>query len=260
MAFGVDDLLLVGLPLLGKLFGDALSSGDKAEAERLRGQILEQYGPEALQQAIKDAQVGKTEFENYQADPQAMAAQRLALQRLQEDAATTGLTAPERAELGQAMDETAQYERGQRGAILQDAQARGVGGSGLELAQQLLSQQGGATRAAAFGRDAAAAAAKRRALAGMQLGQFGGQLRGQGFEEFGSKARAQDAINQFNAANTRALGSEFRSGRSGALSDQAAAKEGRAQDTQKAWAGVGAAGTEALSSFYNPETGKWEWR
>lgn len=255
----ISTALIIGLPILTKALGDALSGNDRAKADELRQQIYNLYGPEALEKAQQDAQVGQSAMGQVQADPQAVAAQRLALQRLQEDSSTIGLTAPERAEMGAAMDDAAQYERGQREAILQNAQARGMGGSGLELASLLQGQQGGAMRAHAAGRDAAAMAARRRALANMQLGQFGSQLRGQGFGEDADKARAYDAIAQFNANNRRGVGSEFRAGQASALDAQAASAEGHARDTSQTWAGVGAAGVQAVGSMYDPRKQKWPW-
>lgn len=238
-----------GVAGLGRLLGEAFSAGDKARAEAIRQKILEVYGPKALTQAQSEAQVGPTAFEGYQADPQAMAAQRLALQRLQEDSSTQGLTDIERAEMDDALDTASEYEQGQRGAILQNAMTRGVGGSGLELAQQLMSQQGGAMRANKAGVQSAANAARRRALATMQMGELGGQMRGQGFQEFGAKASAQDAIEKFNAQNRKDLGSEFRGGTTQAMTSQANSLEGRADDTANTWSDMGSAGNQIIGGY-----------
>lgn len=238
----ISTALMVGLPVLFGLLGDAFAAGDREEAERIRQQIADLYGPEALAEADRRATVGPSAMGRVQADPQAVAAQRLALRRLQEDAETVGLTDAERAEMAAGMDEAAQYERGQRGAILADAQRRGVGGSGVELAAQLQAQQGGAMRANRAGLEGAAMAARRRALANMQMGQFGGQMRGQGFEEDSAKARAADEIARFNAQMTTNNFWSAQGGKAQAKDSQARAKEGSAQNTQQTWAGVGAAG------------------
>jgi hypothetical protein len=92
-------------------------------------------------------------------------------------------------------------ERGQREAILQNAQARGVAGSGLELAQSMLAQQQASNRAAQQGLDVASMAQQRALQAILQGGQLGGQIRGQDFEEQARVAAAKDAIAQFNAQN-----------------------------------------------------------
>ncbi len=242
-------LVGAGLGALGRLLGEAFSAGDKAAAEAIRRQILEQYGPDALAKAQEEAQVGPSAFEGYQADPQGMAAQRLALQQLQEDSTTQGLTALERAEMAEAQDDASQFEQGQRGAIMQNALMRGMGGSGAELAAQLTAQQGSAQRASKAATQSAANAARRRALATMQAGELGGAIRGQGFQEFGAKASAQDSIAKFNAQNRRDIGSEFRGGTSQALTQQANALEGRADDTANTWSDVGSAGNQVLGTY-----------
>jgi hypothetical protein len=243
------------IPIAASLIGAAMSAGDRAEADRIRRQILDQYGPEALAEVEKASQVGPSAMEGYQADPQAMHYQRLALARLGEEASTQGLTAAERGEMADAMDQTAQYEQGQRGAIMEHARATSTGGSGPELAAMLLSQQGGAMRGAAAGRDAASMAQRRRALANLQMGQMGGDFRRQGFDEFSAKARAKDAREQFNANARTGVKMGFLGGRAGALGMQAAAKEGAADDTQSTWAGAGAAGGAAAGSYQQYKSG-----
>lgn len=259
MAELISTVAMLGLPMLFKALGDALSAGDRAEGARIRQQIADLYGPDALAEADRRSTVGPSAMGQVQADPQAVAAQRLALQRMQEDASTVGLTAEERAEMSAGMDEAAQYERGQRGAILQNAQARGVGGSGLELAAQLEAQQGGAMRAHKAGQNAAAMAARRRALANMQMGQFGSQLRGQDFGEKSDRAKAQDVIEKFNANHKVGNFWNATQGQAQALSNQAAVKEGQAQNTSQTWSGVGAAGVQATGSLYDPDKQKWPW-
>lgn len=107
---------------------------------------------------------------------------------------TRGLDPQARAALQAVREEVGTQERGSREAILQNAAARGVSGSGLEMAANLANQQGGATNMANMGFQAAAEQDQRRlqALAGIQ------QMDAQ-------KASAQDAINQFNAANRQAV-------------------------------------------------------
>jgi hypothetical protein len=249
--------LAVGLPTVGALLGELFSSGDREKAERLRTQIARMFGPDAMKSLeVEAVKQGVTEFDKVKPDEQSVAAQRLALQRLQEDASTVGLTAEERAELEAAKADSAQYEQGQRGAIMQNAQARGVGGSGMELAQMLQSQQGSAMRNNQAATDAAAMASKRRALVNLQMGQFAGQMRGQGWEEQAARARAQDGINSFNtdvANSTNRYNTDTRKWgmdrQAGVLSGQADAFDGNARDTKQTWAGIGQAGGQAAGSY-----------
>ena len=121
-------------------------------------------------------------------------AQANALQQMQDIASQGGLTSADRARLQDIRNQEAIAEKGQRESILQNAQSRGVAGSGLELAQQLAAQQGGATRASS--RDLGVAdIAQQRALAAIQnSAQIGGNLQGQDYQ----RASAQDEINRFN--------------------------------------------------------------
>lgn len=111
----------------------------------------------------------------------------------------TGMTVEDRARLEEIRGEIGAMERGARQAILQGAQQRGIGGSGLEMAQRMISQQGAAQRASQMGFDVAAEAQRRALQALLQSGQMAGQIRGQEFGEQSAIAQAQDAINKFNA-------------------------------------------------------------
>lgn len=137
----------------------------------------------------------------YEGDPRLRDSQMNSLDALSEIANSGGLTATDRARLNQINNENSAIERGNREAIMQGAQARGVGGSGLELAQQLISGQASAGRQADQGFNVAANAEQRALEALMQSGQLSGQIRGQDFDQEAKKAQAQDIINQFNAAN-----------------------------------------------------------
>lgn len=231
------------------LIGQAIASGDRAKADALRQKALAEYGPEALAEIDRQSQVGPSAMEGYQADPQAMGYQRQALQRLSQDASTVGLTPEERAELAGAMDEEAGMVSGARGAVMDDARRRGISGSGLELAAQLGATSEGAMRANKTATAAAGNAAKRRALANLQLSEQAGQFRGQGFDEFSRKASAADAIAQFNAKNRQQNRLGFMDNRTALLTGQAAGAEGRAKDTQSTWAGTGAAVGQAGAAF-----------
>lgn len=136
------------------------------------------------------------------ADAGSIEAQRAALRSLQE-VSSQGITAQERANMQQSRMGAAQYERQQRGAIMQQAAMRGMQGSGTALASQLAAQQSGANRVS---QDAATqqALAQQRALQAMQAqGQLGGQMRGQSFQEDATRRSATDDFNRYNR-DTRA--------------------------------------------------------
>lgn len=146
-------------------------------------------------------QQGQTELSQISTDPATRAAQMQALAQLQ-SRATDGYNVEDRAAIQQAMNETAQQEASQRGALQASMQARGAGGSGAELAMQLANQQGAASRNNVQGLQIAADGRRRALEAAMQSGQLGGSIRGQDYSEQAARAQAQDAINRFNTTNS----------------------------------------------------------
>ncbi len=149
-------------------------------------------------QAILQDQSGLT---NISLDPRLKQAQMDALQGLQDISSGGGLTDMDRSQLAEIQSQEAGQARGAREAILQGAEARGVGGSGLELLSQMQNQQDAATRQSA--RDTSVAGmAQQRALQALQgAGQLGGQIGQQQFGQQAEIAKAKDAINQFNTQN-----------------------------------------------------------
>lgn len=132
--------------------------------------------------------------------PEILSAQQSALSKITAIAEGGGLTAMDRARLLDIQDEQAARSRGEQEAIVQNAQQRGVAGTGIEQASRLLSQQGAATRSARAGTDVAADA-QRRALEAIQAsGTLSGTMRNQAFSEQSQKAAAQDAIDKFNTS------------------------------------------------------------
>lgn len=161
------------------------------EARIRSGQITPEQGQTFLQEA--------SGLSSYSADPRLKGAQLAALGELESIGKAGGLRMSDKAMLEDIAREEDVQDRGAREAIEQNAKMRGVGGSGLELASKLISQQEGAGRRAKRGFDVGKLAEERALQAIMGAGQMGGQMRGQDFAEAESKARAQDAINAFNA-------------------------------------------------------------
>ena len=81
--------------------------------------------------------------------------------------------------------------------------SRGMGGSGVQLAAQLSNSQNSANQASQNA-NAINAQAQNQALAAVaQQGGLATQMQGQSFGQQAATAQAQNAINQFNAANTQ---------------------------------------------------------
>lgn len=150
---------------------------------------------EATAQLVKD-----TSLKGITVPPEILAAQRQSLSKITEVVNEGGLTAIDRARLADIREQQDTIARGNSEAIIQNAQQRGVSGSGLEQAQLLLNQQAAATRSARAGTDVAAEA-QRRALEAMSLqGNLAGTQRSQAFNEQSQIASAQDAIDKFNTS------------------------------------------------------------
>lgn len=142
-----------------------------------------------------------SEFAKIQADPQFKEAQMNALSGLQDYASEGGLNAQARGRLHDIAKDEGVRERGAREAIMQNANARGVGGSGLEFLSQLKNQQESAGRQSDRDTQVAADAEMRALDALVKGGSMAGDMRGQDFSEQARIAEAMDAINRFNTGN-----------------------------------------------------------
>lgn len=206
--------------IIGGLIGNAQAGGDEGRAEGLTMEGVEAFRnlrvPTIEEQRIalqKLVQVGEltpemaetiaqdpSAMEQITSDPRLRSAQLGALEQLRKQG-EEGLTLSERADLNQARRETSREVRAREQAMLQDMAARGMGGSGAELASRLSSSQGAAERMSGEG-DRLAAMAQQKALQSVaQAGQLSGQIAGQDFDQASAKARAADEIARFNAAN-----------------------------------------------------------
>lgn len=142
----------------------------------------------------------QSSMEGVSTDPRLKEAQYSALAKMQQ-VGKEGLTFEDKLALQDINNQQGQIERGQRQAILQNMAARGMGGSGAELAANLAAQQGSAGTRSRESMAVAAQAQKRALEAMMQSGQMAGSMRNQDFGEQAQKAAAIDAIKRFNMAN-----------------------------------------------------------
>lgn len=166
-------------------------------------QLVEQgvLSPEDAEAAL----VGESEFNGISLDPNLKENQMSALSSIMDIGESGGMTLADKANLSKIASEEQAQARGNRDAILQNAQARGVGGSGLELMAQLQNQQSSATRQSQRDLDVAAQAQARALEALMQGGNMSGQMIDQSFNQQAQKAGANDAIAKFNAQNQQQI-------------------------------------------------------
>ena len=193
---------------LGGALGDLFGGGNREEQERLLREITQGYAnidPRLKASLEEVVSQGGTEFDKVSLDPATRDAQMRALSSLMETGLSGGMDATSRARVAGFQNANAAAESASRAALMQQAQSRGVAGSGLEYAAQLQNQQGAAQRNSQAGMDAAADAQQRALQALAQGGVLAGNVRGQDYQQQSDRARAQDIINAHNAANRQGV-------------------------------------------------------
>ena len=218
--------------ILGALIGEALAKGDYEEAQRLQEEAARSYDsintPGWAEQLYE-----KTAFTEDMArgDSELRGAQLAALRRLQGIGMEGGMDAESKAALLEAQGQAANYEQGQRGALMADAYRRGLGGSNLSMASQLGAQQAGAQRVGMQGVQAAGDA-RRRALQALQGSSDIARGMGQDdFQRAAARAQAIDAIHKFNTG----LRADFQQNQFGNQMALQRAKYGAKQDESDIW-------------------------
>lgn len=190
--------------LVGAITGD--NKKEAREKRRNQRHIREEWDKVAgmvptvdqLHNEAPSLRLGQSAEAQAAADPRSIEAQLAALQGFQDSYQHEGMTSADQAAMGLARRDSAQYEKAQRDALTNRFAARGMGGSGTELAAQLGAQQGGANRLADTEAQMAVAA-RSRALQSMQsMASTGGQMRGQSFGEAQARGHAADAFNMNN--------------------------------------------------------------
>lgn len=133
-------------------------------------------------------------------DPMARSAQLSALSKMA-GLSETGLSDADQAQFTKAASQAGQIAKSGNAAALQNAQSRGVAGSGLEFLMREQANQDAAQRSQDAGLETAANAARQRAAYNQAFLQGTSQMR----DQDASTNRANTGIiNQFNQANTQA--------------------------------------------------------
>lgn len=173
------------------------------EAQQL---VLEKYRQAGVLTPEMEATItqGPSRMEQVSTDPRLKTAQMGVLSKLAQ-LGEQGLSAEDRMVFDELTRQTAQQEQARQQGILQNMAARGMGGSGAELAAQLSSSQAAADRQSREGMNLAAQAQKNALNAILQRGSLAGDLRSQDFGEQAKVASAADEIARFNAANRQSV-------------------------------------------------------
>lgn len=185
--------------VIGGLIAYHMSKGDREAARKLIEQAAAMDIPLPELEDVVAEQVGPSAFEDIRTDPNLRNAQMAALDRLLQIDQEGGLMLSDRANLNRIIGETTQAAQSNNAAVRENMAARGVGGSGAEIALQHANNQAAAQRAAKAGMDTAAMAQQRALDAIMARGSMAGNVRKQDFGEQAQAAQARDIISRYNA-------------------------------------------------------------
>lgn len=210
----------IAAPVIANVIGGHIASGDSgnagAAAQRAYQELMNiglppDLSKELILQKFQEAgiltpeveqtiKLGPSKVSQITEDPETRDAQLSALKIIQE-AATTGFTPESRSELNKIRDEVARDAESRRQQIVQNFQARGMGGSGAELASTLQSEQTAANQASRQGDELSAEASRRALDSAFKSGQLGGDIRGQDFDVNKVRSSAEDEFSRFNVQN-----------------------------------------------------------
>lgn len=211
----------IGAPIVGGLIGNIAGQSDRKKQREAMKQALRELeaigAPPDLSREIifkeferagiltpeleQEVQIAESEVGKIKEDQSIRDTQRQALEMLKQRS-QVGLSGEDRAALNQVRSEVQRDSEAKRQQILQQMQARGMGGSGAELMAQLQSAQGASDQAAA-GSDALMAQAQQRALQALsESGRMAGDVRSQDFNVESTKAQALDERNRMLAQNS----------------------------------------------------------
>jgi len=189
--------------LIGGLFDD---SEEKTMEQLAANQDLfnrislpdfKDYTPEELQY-LGDWNPESAQANQISEDPMLRSAQLSHLAKLS-GLADTGLSDVDAAAYAKARELGSQQARAGTEAALQNAAARGVSGSGMEMAMREIANQEGARRSQDAGLAQAANAAQQRALYQQAYGNAVSGVRNQ---DLNVNSQNADILNRFNMANT----------------------------------------------------------
>jgi hypothetical protein len=200
------------------LINDSLQNWNDLKAPEFQG--VNYKGPDAVAD-VNASNVGPSAMNNIAVNPAYSKAQMAQMGALQQLAANGGHDAASDARLAQIRAAEDQNARGQRDAILQNAQARGMGGSGSSLLAQLTGSQGAIDRQSAQDLGVAGMEADKALSAGQGAASIGSNLENQKFGEQSAVAQANDAAARFNAANSTDV-SKFNASKNQHVNDESA--------------------------------------
>jgi hypothetical protein len=198
---GFGLLAAAAIPAVAGIVSSYMQAGNNADAQKAIEEAVAKYGPEA--RALIEQELGgpsaMAEVYGERLAPEAAAAQRRALQQLQQ-VSEKGYTPEEEAALRQIQAETAATAASNRAATQEAFARRGITGGGAERVAAFQGAQAASNRAAQQGLDVAANAQRRAFQAMQQTGSLGGSMRQQAYGEAKDRALAEEQ-RRINRAN-----------------------------------------------------------
>jgi hypothetical protein len=215
---------MIAAPVIGGLMGNDRANGAQNAANNARMQALAQYAgisiPElqdqmvnyekyqsqgqlnpALEQVISQQNSG---LQDVQVDPRLKASQMSALESIA-GMASGNPQAGDLAGFELARRNVAGENQAKQNQILQDMQQRGQGGSGAELLAKLKGNQSSSDELAKMQLQQAQTMQQAKMQAIQEQANLASGIRTQDYGQAADAARAQDAINQYNAQNSQSV-------------------------------------------------------
>lgn len=207
------------------------------------------------QQVLSESQNNplRSNYGNINVDPRYLNAENAALARLESAATSGGLTPADQARIQQAQDAVGSTARGLRGSISDSMAARGLSGSGADIAAQSQANQDAVDRLSKAS-TAVAGTAGDRALQEMEAaGNLGMGIGGQQFGQKAQIANAQDIMDTFNRQAYTGAADKY----AGALTGSANADMQQGREIGGDWgqvaSDIGTTAAGAYDKFGNPK-------
>ena len=148
---------------------------------------------------MEASQIGDSAYNNISLDPRLKDVQMEQLSALKELRDNGGLNASDKANLAGIQNTENMNTRGQREAILQNANMRGMSSNGNSMVAQMMAEQGAANRQSQKDLNIAGMAQDRALSAGNSAATQAGNMSQRDFEQQSATAAANDAIAKANA-------------------------------------------------------------
>lgn len=197
MPLPVAALAIAGV---GALVGAIVSAIGEENAQDLMEEARARYGelnPQVLEEIVAE-RLGPSALAQVKADARLKEAQYSALEKMKGIEDGGGFDEADWANLNRTRNEAARADSANRANVLETMQARGVAGSGAEIAANLQSSQSAANRQYQGALDVAGDARRRYFEAIKARGAMAGDMRGQDFRERSQAAQAADTRDQLN--------------------------------------------------------------